>query len=442
MSDLPEPQKRIQHRWEYPGGKRAKPNAPGAARVPTESDTYYVRMTLGDPPERKWMNLDTTDLGVARKKVRDLVRAERDRELGLTDDGQQHLARPIAEHLAEWLKVVAAGNVDPKQVGTLRSRLAWLVKTAGWRRIADVNADSLKVALARLMTEKRGHGGRPCSTQTRNHYLSHARQFCLWLVESGRLPRNPVAGVKAANTEADRRHDRHLPTQEQLDALLKATEAGPVYNEMPGPSRALMYRVACATGYRAAELRSLTRQSFDLDNATVSVAASYSKRGRRDTQHLPPWLVADLRAWFAGGGGLWGTMPASWPGRVLQQDLANAGVPYAHLHPDGHHVYFDMHAFRHWYVTGVANLAGMSPKLMMEMARHSDPKLTLKTYAKAHPEEVRRAVGQLPRPGGSPSVVTQSGDPQPGSPDLRILALEALVRDLAAEVKRLRGEAG
>jgi hypothetical protein len=63
--------------------------------------------------------------------------------------------------------------------------------------------------------------------------------------------------------------------------------------------------------------------------------------------------------------------------------------------------FFDFHSLRVWYCTWASNCPGISPKTLQIMARHSDPRLTLKTYARAQQAEVRKVVDQLPRPGSS-----------------------------------------
>jgi len=70
---------------------------------------------------------------------------------------------------------------------------------------------------------------------------------------------------------------------------------------MLGPDRAMAYRVALGTGFRAKELRSLTPASFDLDAdpPTVTVTAGYSKRRRQDVQPIRPDLAELLRPWLA-----------------------------------------------------------------------------------------------------------------------------------------------
>ncbi|RDJ93367.1 hypothetical protein B4Q13_22395, partial [Lacticaseibacillus rhamnosus] len=66
-----------------------------------------------------------------------------------------------------------------------------------------------------------------------------------------------------------------------------------------GPSRAMLYDLAFATGLRRKELASLGPASFDLDAGTGTVAASNSKRRRQDVQPLPPAIAGRLRAWLA-----------------------------------------------------------------------------------------------------------------------------------------------
>jgi integrase len=62
----------------------------------------------------------------------------------------------------------------------------------------------------------------------------------------------------------------------------------------------MLYRFAPATGFRADEIRSLTRASFDLDaqTQTVTVEAAYSKRRRDHTMPVSPKLADNLRTFL------------------------------------------------------------------------------------------------------------------------------------------------
>jgi integrase len=372
-------------------GHQVAKGTPGARKVVTESATYYATLKVGGKKRR--VPLRTADLATAWRRLRRLQRRRRDRAAGLADRYTAHAAAPLKSHVRAWLAAVADKGTAPATVALLRSRLPFLAKLAGWRRLGDLSAASCLRGLRRL---QRQHGR---SAQTRNHYLSAAKQFAAWCVQARRRRDNPLAELRPVNVATDRRHDRRAPLDEEIEALMEFLERpdAPRRCGMTGPQRALGYRVCMATGFRANELRSLIRASFDLDRATVTCRAAYSKHRRTDVQPLPAWLVAELRAWFDAGGGLWERFPRCGPGRLLRRDLEAAGVPYAVDGPEGP-LYFDFHALRHWFCTWAANLPGISPKTLLTLTRHGKLEMTLVRYAKKRTQDLRAAVDQLPRP--------------------------------------------
>jgi len=70
-----------------------------------------------------------------------------------------------------------------------------------------------------------------------------------------------------------------LPSTERLN---------PAVLGVAGPDRAILYRVAAGTGFRANELRSITPESFDLDAdpPTAIVEAAFSKHLITSTSYL------------------------------------------------------------------------------------------------------------------------------------------------------------
>jgi integrase/recombinase XerD len=389
----PQPRRVKIIRYVNAAGRRVRKGAPGARRVVEESAAYYATLKIDGRKQR--VPLGTADLGQAWRELRRLQRRAAEGATGRRDAYTDHAVAPLGAHVDAWLTAVADKGVLAEQVQTLRARLRRLAGLAGWERLGDVSAESCLRGLAQLQT------GLGRSAQTRNHYLTHAKQFLSWCQQTKRARANPLAGLKPLNVKTDRRHDRRAPDDEEIKALMAALEKpdAPVRRGMTGPQRALGYRVCMATGFRAKELRRLTRASFDLDAGTVTCRAAYSKRRRTDTQHLPAWLVAELRAWFDAGGGLWEAFPAQFPGQVLQADLALAGIPYAVEGPDGP-LYFDFHALRHWFCTWAANLPGISPKTLLTLTRHSTLELTLTRYAKKRVQDVAAAVQQVPDPAG------------------------------------------
>jgi hypothetical protein len=88
---------------------------------------------------------------------------------------------------------------------------------------------------------------------------------------------------------------------------------------------------------------------------------------------------------------------------MIRGDLAAAGVPYVVEGPDGPE-YADFHALRHSFVTALA-AAGVGPKELQTLARHSDPRLTLGVYTHSSPERLAEAVGRVALRGvGGPAV--------------------------------------
>lgn len=393
MSRPSKPYRKTVVRWEMPDGTRCKAQTPGGRAITSRTDTYYASIGGKSP-----VSLKTTDLAEAWRRLRKLQRDALERSQGIRDDFTDHAQRPIGEHVEEWLSTLTAAGREDRDVVLIRQRLGKLFVEAKVKRVGDFDKDKILLALGRLQQSSKGRPG--ISAQTRNHYTAHVRQFSRWLHANERLRTDPLLALRKVRVDDDRRHDRRCPTDAEIGALMLAVDRAdaPRRNWMTGPQRCLGYRVCMATGFRAEELKALTRESFDLDKGTVTVRAGYSKRRRKDTQHLPAWLVEELRAWFLQGGKCWDRFPKKFPGRILRLDLAAAGVAWR-VETEHGPLFFDFHSFRVWYITFAASLPGISPKTLMEMARHSDPKLTLAVYAKAKDAEVKAAIAQLPRPG-------------------------------------------
>ena len=115
-------------------------------------------------------------------------------------------------------------------------------------RLSDLTPERIQSSLAALRDAGK-------SNQTVNHYRAALRAFVRWLADKGRLRGNPMRGVKGFNAEEDPRHERRILTDDELSRLIRTAEYGPAVYGMPGPLRAMSYRVAAATGFRAAELR-------------------------------------------------------------------------------------------------------------------------------------------------------------------------------------------
>src|SRR5215470_7934599 len=90
---------------------------------------------------------------------------------------------------------------------------------------------------------------------------------------------------------------RALPLEELHAIFQAARQSGQTFRGLTGPDRAILYAVACASGFRASELASLCPTAFDLDGKppTVTLAAEIAKNGKTAVQPLPPDLTQALR---------------------------------------------------------------------------------------------------------------------------------------------------
>ena len=226
------------------------------------------------------------------------------RAAGIGSPFEAHAAAPIGDHLSNWKADLTAKGTSAQQVGIVTGRCRTVLAGCGVRRIGDIDAPGVQRHLAKL----RDADGK--SVQTVNFYLNAVKQFCRWLVLNRRAAASPVAHLTGGNVKLDRRHDRRNLSAEELAALLAAARAGTPFWGQTGADREMLYRVAVSTGLRAAELASLTPESFKLggDAPSVSVQAVYAKNRRADSIPLHPSLFPTLvacspaspRAWPSG----------------------------------------------------------------------------------------------------------------------------------------------
>lgn len=402
---MPRPRRVSITRYLDAQDRRVAKGAPGARAVRVLSETWYVTLTIDG--KRRTVSLGTTNEGAAWVELR---RIERE---GLTP-AVRPKATTLTQHADDWHDSLMAAGGNPNWCGQVRHRVCHLADLAGWAKLSDVTRDSAAAALAKLVAAPLS-----LAPQTRNHYLSHLRQFLRWCLETDRLTRNPILGLKPVRVDHDVRRRRRVPTADEVVKLFAylATAKARRRRGMSGPQRALGYRVAMACGLRKSEVQSLTRHSFDLERGVVTLHAAYDKAGRLAEQPLPPWLVGELREWFAAGGECWPRFGKHLIG-AFRADLAAAGVEYSTVAADGRtKEYFDFHSLRHWYVTEIVSQPDMDMKTAMSLTRHSTPALVLKIYARAKEQKRRRAADAIPEPGAQPENPRLRAEPNPAEPE-------------------------
>jgi integrase/recombinase XerD len=338
----------------------------------------------------------TTTEDMARR----LEESARRVSLGLAEPGDQArrvaATKSVATHVEDYRLTLIARAAGEKHARSTAVALTSLLADASITAIADLPIDRIQEALGRLRARR--------SPRTTNHALAAFKAFASWLEDSGRLRKVPrgLRSLKPYSQEVDRVRERRAMTRDEVSRLLATTEAGPTvytygssksrHHKRPitGPMRAAIYRLALGTGFRADELRTLTRESFSLDGPApfVTVEAAYSKNGKKADQPISRDLAERIRPFVeaTAKGERVLTMKAK-TSQMFPPDLAAAGI--AERGEDGRAV--DFHALRHTFVSHLVE-AGENIKTVQVLARHSDPALTLGIYAHAERSTLRDAI--------------------------------------------------
>lgn len=404
--------------------------------------------------EGKAVKLSSNKL-VAERLLLDLIARAENARAGYADPFEAHRKRPLADHLADYRHDLEARGNTPKSVKLAVGRVRRILEGCGFVFLSDLAATSVQAFLARerrtrdlppippgewfrvaevaavlevragcvsplvrrhgLEASGRGKARRfPRSTlaalrerlvrgagpQTCNHYIAAIKAFSRWLVVNRRLPDNPLASLERMNVETDIRCNRRaLPGAELRTVIATAAASSREFRGLSGRDRAVLYATAAASGFRAQELAALEPESFDLAGPVpaVTLPARVAKNRRAAVQPLPQDLARELTDYLAdkpAGRPVW---PGSWWDKaadMLRIDLEAAGIPFI-LEAAAEELRCDFHSLRHSFV-GLCEAAGLSVREAMQLARHSDPRLTLARYGRLQVHDLSSAVNRLP----------------------------------------------
>ncbi len=414
-------------------------NATGDA-VTVESGNYVISYFDADR-KRRQVNSGTPDLATAERIAGQLENKAPLRQAGIIDPTQERFStearRPLVDHIEDYRRFLTSKGNTPKHVESTVRYIEIVCQRVNAKQVSDLNGAAVLQVVGELRNKgisKRTKDG--AGPRTANACLTAIKGFSRWLWRERRTPVDVLATLQRFNEEIDRRHVRRELTPDEAVYLLGFVEGYTTkFHNMPGPDRAMVYRLALGTGFRAKELRSLTPASFDLDAdpPTATVDAAYSKRRHQDVQPIPSDLAGLLRGWLAKYGRddhPLANMPDN-TARMLQQDLAAARRKWiddaptaeereqrersdflAYQDADGRVV--DFHATRHTFISGIV-ATGASVKTCQELARHSTPTLTIGRYAHARLHDLQGALDAMPdlatppETTGTPEVVAATG---------------------------------
>lgn len=357
----------------------------------------------------------------------DLPQRTRDKlvSIGLVKGERVAVTKPLVDHLTDYQHSLEAKGNSPKHVAQIGTRVTRVLRGCRFVYFGDISASKLQRFLQSLRDAEDG-----LTIQTSNYYLASVKAFCRWMVKDGRVSSTPLDHLSKQSAETDEKRKRRALSADELRWLIASTAEGSERNSITGKRRALLYRLAVETGLRAGELRSLTRQSFDLDGSppTVTVEASYSKRRRTDvlplregtakllapvlnrlgvsavlfpwsnSTHIADMIRSDMKAartaWLDQAGS-----PAEREEREKSDFLKNL---------DSRGRVVDFHALRHTFITNLAS-GGVHPKTAQMLARHSTITLTMDRYTHSERAIELDALATLPDLSVSADCLARNG---------------------------------
>lgn len=371
---------------------------PNYTRVDPETGKRVTR------PLRKWYGKYRDADGVekrvplcedkesAKAMLAELVRRVERMQAGIIEACDEHLKRPIEEHLADYRASLEAKARDEKHVRDTIRTVNRIVTDCRMKLLAELQqgGDPLEKYLAGRLREGKSH-------RTVNADLVAVRSFCRWLLSRQRMRQDPTVNLIRLNEAQDRRRERRALTNEEAQRLLDTTlHSTREFRGLCGEDRWILYLIAQRTGLRRKELLSLRQSSYDFSTtpATITVKARSSKRRKLDVLPLSDDVAQVVQNWLHSKPDAASLWPGGWWRRsaeMLQLDLEEAGIESV----DSSGRVLDFHGQRTTFITSLAR-AGVTPAIAQRLARHSDINLTLGAYTKLQLNDLHEAVGKLP----------------------------------------------
>ncbi len=331
--------------------------------------------------------LQTSDKRVAQQRLEQIVRDKQLEQSGMIapEAIRKAAVSPIEEHLKQFVDDLQALNRDDVYVYNVKCQVRKLIGDCGWTTLRDVTADSFQTWRARQSK----------APKTLNEYLGSVSAFLSWLEKHERIARHPLKHVQKVQTNGKQVRPRRAFSEDEIRRLLEA--AG---------QRKVLYLTAVFTGLRRSELAALERDDVHLEKGKqfLNVRASTTKNHKQAIIALHSDVAGELSLRLA-------QLPASERkvfARLMptmerfKADLQAAKIPFI----DGKGLRADFHSLRHTLATNLAR-AGTAPRVAMEIMRHSDMRLTAKTYTDAGLLPLADAVLKLPSLTGKKSEGSQ-----------------------------------
>jgi integrase len=358
----------------------------------TTGRLYRARVKLTGDNKVRDISLGVTDKQVAQQKLNKLIQELEHESAGLIPAKAEREAAqsPLLDLISEYVNELTVLGRSVDHLRHVNTRLRRLVRECHWARLADVTPASFQ-SWHKEQASK--------APKTLNEYLATLSAFWTWLRKQSRVMVNHFELVERADTRGKERIQRRALSDAQAVQLL----------QVAGKNQ-LAYMLPLYAGLRRNEAKTLHWSDLVLGESGGLLRLHAAVNKNRKEQSLP--LHQELAK------ALQQQKPANFKANDLvllngvpkmkefRQDLKKAGIPF--LDERGHRM--DYHALRTTFITRLSTMK-VHPRLAMELARHSDMRLTMKTYTDAGQLPLREVMDTLPSFGGDSRIDSRNLGP-------------------------------
>ncbi len=269
---------------------------------------------------------------------------------------QTHSVRPVAEMIEEF-RCYHASRAKPRSVTWTQNYLQRCVADCEFSCLRDFDAARLDKWLQQTFSSKRSHEAA----------RKAVRHFIRWAIDFGRITFDPIAAVKSRAGSTGPVRPTRVMTADEFNAIL---DVAPEY-------RRVYYQIALYAMLRWSEIARLDWADLDIEDGTITVRENKAKAKRHDVIPMHSELRSVLLNWRTPSARLTSKVVAPQP-RIAtwRRDVNKAGLEYVNDRGQ-----IDRKCLR---ATGITWLleAGVPLAHVAKLARHTDPKVTIRYYAK------------------------------------------------------------
>lgn len=289
-------------------------------------------------------------------------------------------AKPVADHVANYLAHCRRQKQDNVHVGNKDTQLKKLLESTGAKVLSELSREAVQRHLDALADSGK-------SARTVNQHRTTIVTFVGWCYAAVGVHQNPLAKMPRMDEAADQRRVRRALTDTELGKLVAVPQAITA-------GRVDYYTVVTLVGLRSGDAKQITWGDVDLEAGVLRVRQEVNKSRREDYLPLHPQALSVLeriRPPVAKATDL--VFPVIPRVKTFHRDCKRAGVERY----DAEGRQLDLHALgRTTFGTRLAN-SGIMPQMAAKLMRHTDVKITMKHYTKLRMHDEQRAVAVLPQ---------------------------------------------